>query len=465
MKILCVGKSPGFNQKAMEELAAVWERLDLPESEHCTLLEKMLLKNKDPNPAQISEAIPALLDTIDRIDPDVIVPMGGICTRALLGVPIVCSHGIAHSVQLCGADRVIFPTYDPAAGIQNKAFFAAFYYDLLQFRKYLDGQLPVWTAFDQSQCSVEWLSGRPSAALVKQITCPRGIVALDTEGWTVKPWGLSFTGDGTHAWVIRSDDRAALDWFAGWLSIHVKQITLHNGIHDVPVLRAMGVDLAPFMESGRYHDTQVLAYHDMMRTGSGVLEQEAQNLGTLAYRALGLVLKDLADLPGVDFDALEIPYTDDVMEYAGLDVISDYGLFEHYEPLTHDPVYQIDMTQVPLVEEMIAAGMPFDVDATANYLVEILHKKDTITGELREMAARRGNRDFNPGSHPQVRELVTKRYGLRVRKRTKGGLSSTNEKALAPFKDHIFVQKLQTFRELSKLEGTYLYPLMEELSK
>lgn len=138
MKILCVGKSPGFNQKAMQELGSAWERIDLPEAEHYTLLEKMLAKNKDPNAALISECIPALLDKIERIDPDIIMPMGGICTRALLGVPIVCSHGIPHRVSLAGADRVIFPTYDPAAGIQNKAFFAAFYYDLQQFKKFLD---------------------------------------------------------------------------------------------------------------------------------------------------------------------------------------------------------------------------------------------------------------------------------------------------------------------------------------
>lgn len=459
MKILCVGKSPGFNQKAMEELAAAWERIDLPEAEHCTLLEKMLAKNKDPNGSQIAEAIPALLDRIEQINPDIIMPMGGICTRALLGVPIVCSHGIPHQVSLAGADRVIFSTYDPAAGIQNKAFFAAFYYDLLQFRKYLDGSVHVWNSADLSGSRVEWLREVPRRLWEREVRSVKGIVALDTEGWAVKPWGVSFCGDGKRAFVIKADDTEALAWLSTFIARAT--LTMHNGIHDVPVLRKMGVSVR------RYHDTQVLAYHEMMRSGSGVLEQEAQNLGTLSYRYLGMELKDLADLPGVDFDAMEIPYSDDVMHYAGMDVISDYRLFINYEQqgLVNDPVYQIDMSQVALVEEMIAAGMPFDVNATADYLVEILGKKDAVTAELQEMAARRGNRDFNPGSHPQVRELVTKKYGLRVRKRTKGGLASTNEKALAPFKEHIFVQKLQTYRELSKLEGTYLYPLMEELSQ
>ena len=38
-----------------------------------------------------------------------------------------------------------------------------------------------------------------------------------------------------------------------------------------------------------------------------------------------------------------------------------------------------------------------------------------------------------------------------------------NEKALADHKDHKFVKRLQDRRELDKLRGTYLLPLLEEL--
>lgn len=271
----------------------------------------------------------------------------------------------------------------------------------------------------------------------------------------MKPWGLSFSPNGKDAYVIPQGSQA-LAWFASWIR-HVRRVVMHNGLHDIPVLRSMGVRVE------RYEDTQVLAYHEMMRSGSGVLEQEAQNLGTLSYRYLGMELKDLADLPGVDFDAMEIPYSDEVMQYAGMDVISDYRLFQHYEALSHDPVYQIDMSQVPLVESMISHGLPFDVDASGSYLIDILEKQETCRNELQALAARRGLREFNPGSHDQVRELITKKYGLRIRKRTKGGKASTNEKALSEHKSHVAVELLQRYRELDKLRGTYLLPLMEEL--
>jgi DNA polymerase I-like protein with 3'-5' exonuclease and polymerase domains len=236
---------------------------------------------------------------------------------------------------------------------------------------------------------------------------------------------------------------------------------MHNGLHDVPVLRAMGVEVGP------YHDTQVLAYHEMIRTGCGVLEAESQNLGTLAYRECGMRLGELRDIPGVDFETQTIPYSEEVMRYAGEDAVATWRLFDVYKQrgLLEQQAYQIDMGQVPLIEQMIRTGIPFDADATLDYYMGVLDKLDTITGELRAKAARLGNHDFNPGSHPQVRELITKRIGLRIRKRTRGGLASTNEKALADHKAHPFVEAIQSRRELDKLRSTYLAPLLEELSQ
>ncbi len=283
------------------------------------------------------------------------------------------------------------------------------------------------------------------------------ICALDTEGYSKKPWGLTFSVDGKHGYAIRANDKENLAWFAKW--VVGKIVVMHNGLHDIPVLRAMGIDIETF------HDTQVLAYHDMIRTGCAVLESESQNLGTLAYRECGLRLGELSDIPGVDFDTQTIPYSDAVMHYAGEDPIASWRLFKIYEQrgLLNTLPYRIDMGQVPLIEEMIATGIPFDVDATLDYYADVLDKLTAVTTTLREKAARFGNRDFNPSSHVQVRELITRKIGLRIRKRTKSGKASTNEKALADHQGHPFVAQIQKQRELAKLRGTYLEPLMEAL--
>jgi len=284
------------------------------------------------------------------------------------------------------------------------------------------------------------------------------VVSLDTEGWADQPWGLSACLNGQHGIIVQADDHAGLKYFSRWIAD--KTLVLHNALHDIPVLRAMGIEL------GAYHDTQVLAYHDMLRTGSGVLEAESQNLGTLAYRECGMKLRELSDCAGVDFSTRTIPYTNEVMQYAGMDAVATWRLYQVYAArglTTYEP-YVIDMGQVPLVEQMIRTGLPIDADAALEYYMEVLDKLEAVTEDLRHQAAKLGNRDFNPGSHPQVRELLTRRLSLRIRKRTRGGKASTNEKALADHRDHPFVAQIQARRELDKLRSTYLAPLLEAIS-
>jgi uracil-DNA glycosylase family 4 len=459
------GEAPGFEEqqdgrpfvgKAGKELWAGMKRfcgLTRDDFYVSNIVKEGLPKNRDPKPHEIAAALPEFLDELELVQPQLVITAGGFATRAVLGRRLMSDvHGIPHQVEIAGRSFVCHPIYHPAAGLHNKGFLAAFAYDLDRLGAYLRGELPVWAPTSRPACS-EWFSDDAKDAL--RGLSGMALVAVDTEGWADLPWGLSFSVDGFHGYVIRADDTRALRWFRDRISRAT--VVMHNGVHDVPVLRAMGIEIE------HYHDTQVLAYHRMLRTGCGVLEAESQNLGTLAYRECGMVLGELKEIPGVDLDARIIPYTDDVMLYAGADPVATFRLFAEYQDDTDYAPYQIDMGQVSLVRGMIDQGIPFDVDAALDYYAEVLDKLERCTERLQQMAARYGKREFNPGSHPQVREIITRKIGLRVRKRTKGGLASTNEKALADFKDHPFVSKLQEHRELVKLKGTYAEPLLEEL--
>ena len=447
-----VGKSGQQLWSDMQRFAGL-QRSDFYVS---NVLKTGLPNNRKPKPGEIAQAMPEFLDELQAVKPRVVVTAGGFATRAMLGdVKMSDVHGIPHAVEIAGCMYVCHPIYHPAAGLHKKGFLAAFAYDLDRLNAFLKRQISPW-APPTLPTMASWLS-RDAARLCEALPAP--VVGLDTEGWIDRPWGLSFSPDGLHGLVIRAADRAGLDWFRRWLNHAGKPhpVVMHNGIHDLPVLRAMGISV------DTYDDTQVLAYHDMIRTGSGVLEAESQNLGTLAYRALGLRLDELSEIPGVDFDAQIIPYTDLVMQYAARDAIATRRLLDVLDPIRKTVPYQIDMGQVDLVEQMIANGIPFEVDASLAYYADVLDKLDACTTDLKRMAAQYGTRDFNPGSHPQVRELIIRKIGLRVRKRTKGGLASTNEKALADHQHDPFVKRLQDHRELVKLRGTYVAPLIEEL--
>lgn len=462
--LMLVGEAPGHDEmqegrnfvgKAGVQLWSELKRitgLTRAQFRVVNLIPYGLPKNRNPKPAEVSEAMPEFLTELEHTRPRLVVTAGGFSTRAVLGdwAKVHNVHGLLYDVELAGMQFQCLPIYHPAAGLHQKGLLAPFAWDLERLGRAVRGDLLPWkpTPFPPTS---KWLTEpiQPHAGLAGHI------VGVDTEGWPENPWGLSYSVDGVTGYVIPAKNRALLKWFAWWL---LEQFpVLHNGLHDIPVLRALGVDL-PAM----WHDTQVLAYHEMLRSGSGALEAESQNLGTLAYRELGMTLGELTDIPGVNLSEKHIPISDTVMQYAGEDAAATRRLFIRYQDLTDDPCYLIDMGQIPLVEEMVATGLPVDREAVFDYLVELTDKEADISAELQVMAKRRGKTNFNPRSHLQVRELITRSFGLRPRKRTKGGKASTNEKALAEFQHHPFVAKLQEHREVVKLIGTYVRPLYTE---
>lgn len=428
-----------------------------------SLFPAPLPKDRKPKPAEIGEAMLRLFDILEDETPDVVVTLGALATKAVLGPSnMAYVHGIPHQEEVAGRAIVVFPMYDPAAALGAKGLGAVVHYDLDRLGSFLRGQLPVWTPGPPAVS--KWLErplGGPQSHSKPGAT-DKPILGLDTEGWLDKPWGLQFCVDGSTAHVIRADDRELLSWFQEWSKQF--RVFLHNGIGDLPVLRAMGIELDAF------EDTQLLLFHHMLNTGSGALDAEAQNLGAACYRFNNLTFKELADVEGVDLEEQLLPYNADMLHYAGLDAIAQYRLADalwrwiHTEPDAL-AVYQIDHGQAFLIRAMMDNGLPFDYEAVTDYYMDATEREAGLRTELEEMAARRGLREFNPASSKQVREIVVEKYGLRIRKRTKGGAISTNEKALSAHADHPFVFKMQEHREMTKLLGTYLTPLMEELAE
>ena len=419
------------------------------------LIEEQLPRDREPKASEIGEALPRLFDILAAYDGDVVITAGAKATQAVMGpVNMAHVHGIPHDVDVAGRGYTALPIYDPAAGLGNKSFLTALAYDLKALAAFRSGLLGTWEAAPLPE--TKWLTtplGGPRDR-------PGAIVGLDVEGWPDKPWGVQFCHNEWTGWAIRADQPELLAWLNAWLSN--KRVFLHNGIGDLPTLRALGINLRAF------EDTQLLAYHHMLRTGSGVLEAEAQNLGTQAYRFCGMKLGELENCEGVDLKERIIPYNTSTLSYAASDAVAEYRLAvalwdwaERTEGIL--PVYRIDQGQAFLISEMMDHGLPFDYEATTEYYLEALAHEAEIRADLEHMAARRGTQDFNPGSHIQVRRLVTEKFGLRIRRRTKGGAASTNEKALAIHAAHPFVAKLQEHREMTKLIGTYLEPLMEQL--
>ncbi len=246
-------------------------------------------KDYEYGAADLERDEPDLLRELDRVQPEIIVPLGRVATRYFLhpnDTDMEAVHSIPWEGQICGecgrpfapsgntpsytcpscgADGphrqvVIYPLYHPAAGMHNSdiaVYVVSGFHALSQYlsganlqpRRLYDDPYPtpeykeLCTAEEVEKAMQGWVSGQP-------------LVALDTEGYPSAPWSVQFSGEPGRAYLIRAVGREALERFGRILHHRQMRLLFHSALHDRPMMRALGcsVDGLPFL------DTMVAAY-------------------------------------------------------------------------------------------------------------------------------------------------------------------------------------------------------------
>jgi hypothetical protein len=119
--------------------------------------------------------------------------------------------------------------------------------------------------------------------ILNPVTCIDEIVAVDTEGYLNDPWMLTMSVKSGDALMSRS-----AVGFQG-------RVVLHNSMHDLGVLRAMGVELG----DDQFDDTMILAY---------LLCVEPQGLKELAYRLCGMRMDSFSEITAPDNQVLAVEW-------------------------------------------------------------------------------------------------------------------------------------------------------------
>lgn len=250
--------------------------------------------NRNPTSEEIKYFEPFLLAEIEEVNPQYIVPLGSFAVRYFLGgnADLHQVHGLPH-VRSKWPGRIILPCYHPAAGLHNIENQPLITYDFSQIKLAMEGTLP---AREQDKFKNPVYTELTTAKEVYQSLdgCISLIMGQDTEGYTGHSWGLSYSVDEGIAYVIRAGSKEALGAFNDWLQRHPEVITvLHNALHDLPILREMGVNI------GKFEDTMVYAY---------CLSIEPQGLKDLAYRHCGMHMKSYDDVIGPPMRKLTSEY-------------------------------------------------------------------------------------------------------------------------------------------------------------
>ena len=224
--------------------------------------------------------------------------------------------------------------------------------------------------------------------------------------------------------------------------------TLQNAKYDILAFRRAGLTLR-----GVDFDTMLASY--VLDPG-----RRSHGLDVLALELLDHTMTSYEDLVGkgkgqLTFDVVPIEAARD---YSGEDVDVTMRLRELFEPQLEAQgltalFRDIEVPLIDVLAEMEAHGIAIDVEWFRSLKTRFQAERERLEREIYVEAGE----EFNINSNPQLRTILFEKLGLPSKKRTATG-PSTDASVLTELADegHVIPQLLMEYRELFKLEGTYL---------
>jgi len=224
--------------------------------------------------------------------------------------------------------------------------------------------------------------------------------------------------------------------------------TAQNSKYDLLMLRSAGVSLV-----GLDFDTMLASY--VLDPG-----RRSHGLDVLALEFLDHTMTSYTDLCGkgrtaIPFDECPVPAARD---YACEDADMALRLRRVFEPQleSYELTRLFDGVEIPLVNvlaEMEWTGIAIDLPLFSSLKQRFQTEREAVEKQIYEAAGV----EFNINSNPQLRDILFGKLNLPVIKRTSTG-PSTDAGVLAELAEagHELPTLLMDYRELSKLENTYL---------
>jgi DNA polymerase I len=243
-------------------------------------------------------------------------------------------------------------------------------------------------------------------------------------------------------------DSAEMQPLRDLLSDSTVRKTVQNAKYDLLALRHAGVSLA-----GIDFDTMLASY--VLDPG-----RRSHGLDVLALEFLDYTMTSYADLCGkgrsvIPFDECPVEAARD---YSCEDADMTLRLRRIFEPQleSYELTRLLDGVEIPLISvlaEMEWTGITIDLPWFSSLKQRFQAERELVEKEIYEAAGVQ----FNINSNPQLREILFGKLNLPVIKRTSTG-PSTDAAVLLELAEegHVLPAKLMEYRELSKLENTYL---------
>ncbi len=122
---------------------------------------------------------------------------------------------------------------------------------------------------------------------------------------------------------------------------------------------------------------------------------------------------------------------------------------------------EIDMPTIEVLSEMQLKGIYVDKKELEEFGIELSSKIKILTKQIHEMA----NQEFNINSPKQLGEILFDKMKLPVVKKTKSGYSTDNDVLEKLKKEDEIIELILEYRQLMKLNSTYIEGLKQYINK
>ena len=232
----------------------------------------------------------------------------------------------------------------------------------------------------------------------------------------------------------------------------------HNIKYDQQILKTAGFDLQPI-----YFDTMIASY--LLNAGN-----RQHSLDTLSFNELGYQMQPIEDLIGKGKTQITMDQVDPVKVswYACEDADITLRLKHLFEPQLKSEglekvFYEIEMPLARVLSSIERNGIKLDI----GLLNKLSGEAGISIKQLEEDIYKLTGEEFNIGSPKQLKEVLFEKMKLDSfgNKKTKTGLSTAAGELEKMRGQHPVIEKLLEFRELAKLQSTYLLTLPELVNK
>jgi len=417
-------------------------------------------------------------------DPDIVVPLGLVAYRSLgFNDSLKSAVNRTKKINLFGKERIVIPTYHPAAVLHNPVLVFEFKKTFEILKTILD------SSFTLPEFTYQILQGKNEdydilIDFISNVKC----FAFDLETTSFSPFasnsriisvGLSgrykdgnlysLSLDGT-----RWEESTFYDILRVIFENDIPKVA-HNAKFDMKWLKYFGIKVC-----GLIFDT-IIAHYLLDENLPHSLSFIASEMGVVSYKeSFWGDVKDsgAADLSEYIFDKdgnILADKIENLLVYNAKDAFITYIAYERLSKLLeNDPPLKAlhNNLYLPLVDtfiDMELRGMKINVLKLENLITEYKKRMKEIVIKLKNLEEvkkweKTTGKEFNPNSSIQISEILELNNFNTGKRTPKTGRVSTNEESLLNIAGNSFADLLLEYRRLQKMTSTFLEKFKDMLS-